>query len=179
MPLVHCDIGGFFSFMKMKRSEELFTRWMEMGAFSLLMRSHESIRPWANAQFDAEKVKDHTVRLTNVHTALTPYLKHCVQEAQTGIPAIRPDFWIEGTAKKGKDPYAYFLGDDLFVCPVIKEKAGKRTVHLPKGEWVHFWTGESYEGGKKYRVDAPLGQLPVFYRKNSPFAPVFQNAALR
>ena len=89
------------------------------------------------------------------------------------------DFWFEGQAKKGKDPYAYFLGDDLFVCPVIKENAGKRTVHLPKGEWVHFWTGEAYEGGKKYRVDAPLGQIPVFYRKNSPFAPVFQNAALR
>ncbi len=179
VPLVHCDIGGFFSFMKMKRSEELFTRWMEMGAFSLLMRSHESIRPWANAQFDAPKVKAHTVRLTNVHTALAPYRKHCVQEAQKGIPAIRPDFWFEGQAKKGKDPYAYFLGDDLFVCPVIKENAGKRTVHLPKGEWVHFWTGEAYEGGKKYRVDAPLGQIPVFYRKNSPFAPVFQNAALR
>ncbi len=179
VPLVHCDIGGFFSFMKMKRSEELFTRWMEMGAFSLLMRSHESIRPWANAQFDAPKVKDYTVRLTNVHTALAPYWKHCVQEAQQGVPAIRPDFWFEGAAKKGKDPYAYFLGDDLFVCPVIREKARIRTVHLPAGEWVHFWTGESYEGGKKYRVDAPLGQLPVFYRKNSPFAPIFQNAALR
>ncbi len=178
MPLVHCDIGGFFSFAKMKRSEELFIRWMEMCTFSLLMRSHESIRPWANAQFDAPGVTPHTVRLTNVHVALAPYLRRCVAQAREGIPALRPDFWFAGQAKKGKDPYAYFLGDDLFVCPVIRERARKRTVHLPAGEWVHFWTGESYTGGRKYRVDAPLGQCPVFYRKNSPFAPIFQNAAL-
>ena len=50
VPLIHCDAGGFFSFGKLKRDGELFTRWMEMCAFSLLMRSHESIRPWANAQ---------------------------------------------------------------------------------------------------------------------------------
>lgn len=30
VPMVHCDVGGFFSFGKMKRRPELFTRWMEM-----------------------------------------------------------------------------------------------------------------------------------------------------
>ena len=49
---------------------------MEMCTFSLLMRSHESIRPWANAQFDAQGVKAHTVRLTNIHAAIKPYLVH-------------------------------------------------------------------------------------------------------
>ena len=176
VPMVHCDIGGFFSFAKMKRSKELFVRWMEMGAFSLLMRSHESIRPWANAQFDAPGVTPFTVRLTRAHVALRPYLEHCMALAQEGLPVLRPDFFPENDAKKGRDPYAYFLGDDLFVCPVIREGERVRTVQLPKGEWVHLWTGEAYAGGKKYRVDAPLGQLPVFYRKNSPFTSVFQTA---
>ena len=176
VPMVHCDIGGFFSFAKMKRSKELFVRWMEMGAFSLLMRSHESIRPWANAQFDAPGVAPFTVRLTRAHVALRPYLEHCMALAQEGLPVLRPDFFPENDAKKGRDPYAYFLGEDLFVCPVIREGERVRTVQLPKGEWVHLWTGEAYAGGKKYRVDAPLGQLPVFYRKNSPFTSVFQTA---
>ena len=175
--MVHCDIGGFFSFAKMKRSKELFVRWMEMGAFSLLMRSHESIRPWANAQFDAPGVTPFTVQLTKAHVALRPYLEHFMALAQEGLPVLRPDFFPENDAKKGRDPYAYFLGDDLFVCPVIREGEHVRTVHLPKGEWVHLWTGEGYAGGKKYRVDAPLGQLPVFYRKDSTFAAVFQQAA--
>lgn len=174
--MVHCDIGGFFSFLRMKRSKELFVRWMEMGAFSLLMRSHESIRPWANAQFDAGGVTPFTVKLTRAHVALRPYLKHCVKLAQEGLPVLRPDFFPEGSAKKGKDPYAYFLGEDLFVCPVIREGERVRTVYLPAGEWVHLWTEETYAGGKKYRVDAPLGQCPVFYRKDSQFAPAFQAA---
>jgi alpha-glucosidase len=176
IPMVHCDIGGFFSFAKMKRSKELFVRWMEMGAFSLLMRSHESIRPWANAQFDANGVTPFTVRLTKAHVVLRPYLEHCMALAQEGLPVLRPDFFPENDAKKGRDPYAYFLGEDLFVCPVIREGERVRTVQLPKGEWVHLWTGEAYAGGKKYRVDAPLGECPAFYRKNSPFAPVFQAA---
>ena len=176
VPMVHCDIGGFFSFAKMKRSKELFVRWMEMGAFSLLMRSHESIRPWANAQFDASGVTPFTVKLTRAHVVLRPYLEHCMALAQEGLPVLRPDFFPENDAKKGQDPYAYFLGEDLFVCPVIREGERVRTVHLPKGEWVHLWTGEPFAGGKKYRVDAPLGQLPVFYRRESTFAPVFQAA---
>ena len=176
VPMVHCDIGGFFSFAKMKRSKELFVRWMEMGAFSLLMRSHESIRPWANAQFDANGVTPFTVKLTRAHVALRPYLEHCMALAQEGLPVLRPAFFPENDAKKGKDPYAYFLGEDLFVCPVIREGERVRTVQLPRGEWVHLWTGEDYAGGKKYRVDAPLGQLPVFYRKDSKFVPVFQAA---
>ena len=175
--MVHCDIGGFFSFGKMKRDGELFTRWMEMGTFSLLMRSHESIRPWANAQFDAKGVKQHTVRLTKVHAALTPYIAHTVEEAGKGIPAIRPDFWEAEDFGASRDPYAYYLGDDLFVCPVIRPGVKHRTVYLPEGDWIGFWTGREYKGEMRHSVRAPLGQPPVFYRKNSPWAELFRQAA--
>ncbi len=177
VPMVHCDVGGFFSFGKMKRDEELFVRWMEMGAFSLLMRSHESIRPWANAQFDAEAVKPHTVRLTNVHAALRPYLAHCIAEARAGVPAIRPDFYDAMDYGASRDEYAYFLGSELFVCPVIRKGAKKRKVHLPKGVWVHFWTGKLYAGGEAYTVPAPLGGIPVFYKANSEFTDLFRAAS--
>ena len=179
VPMVHCDIGGFFSFGKMRRDGELFTRWMEMGAFSLLMRSHESIRPWANAQFDAPDVREHTVRLTKLHAALSPYIAHVAEEAAKGIPAIRPDFWEAEDFGDSRDPYAYFLGDDLFVCPVIRKGAKRRTVHLPEGRWVGFWNGREYRGEWMHRVSAPLGQPPVFYRKNSPWAELFRRAAAK
>lgn len=177
VPMIHCDIGGFFSFGKLKRNEELFTRWMEMCTFSLLMRSHESIRPWANAQFDAPGVTEHTVRLTQVHAALKPYIARCVQEAGQGVPALRPDFWELMDQAKSRDMYSYFLGDDLFVCPVIRRGAKKRRVALPEGRWIHFWTGKEYKGGRRCLVDAPLGHPPVFYRKGSAFTEVFRKAA--
>ena len=177
VPLIHSDVGGFFSFGKLKRNDELFIRWMEMCAFSLLMRSHESLRPWANSQFDAPAVKPHTVRLTTVHTRLKPYLLHLLDQAKDGTPALRPDFWAETDFSASRDPYSYFLGDDLFVCPVIERKAQRRKVFLPKGDWVYFWSEREYAGGRNYDVPAPLGRLPVFYRKNSSYADVFRYAA--
>ena len=175
--MVHCDIGGFFSFGKMRRDGELFTRWMEMGTFSLLMRSHESIRPWANAQFDARGVKEHTVRLTKLHAALAPYIAHTAEEAGKGIPAIRPDFWEAEDFGDSRDPYSYYLGDDLFVCPVIRQGAKRRTVYLPGGKWIGFWSGKEYRGERRYLISAPLGKPPVFYRKNSPWTELFRRAA--
>ena len=175
--MIHCDIGGFFSFGKMKRKPELFTRWMEMCTFSLLMRSHESIRPWANAQFDAEEVTPHTVRLTNIHAALKPYIRHCEELAKAGLPAMRPDFYDAMDYAASRDMYSYFLGEDLFVCPVIERRAKTRKVHLPKGEWIGFWSGKAYAGEAAYTVPAPLGQGPVFDRKNSAYADLFRRAA--
>ena len=177
VPMIHCDVGGFFSFGKMKRNEELFTRWMEMCTFSLLMRSHESIRPWANAQFDAEKVKAHTVRLTNIHVALKPYIRHCEELAKSGLPAMRPDFYEAMAYGASHDMYSYFLGEDLFVCPVIKRHAKTRKVFLPKGEWIDFWTGKEFAGEAAYTVPAPLGTTPVFYKKNSTYSDLFRRAA--
>ncbi len=175
--MVHCDVGGFFSFGKLKRDEELMIRWTELCAFSLLMRTHESIRPWANAQFDAPLVKPHTIRLSNVHRALRPYIEQCVSDAQSGLPAMRPDFYNAVSYQESHDPYSYFLGSDLYVCPVIRRKAVKRTVFLPKGTWVHFWTGKVFPGGTRHTVPAPLGEIPVFYRAESEFLELFRGTA--
>ena len=177
VPMIHCDIGGFFSFGKLKRNGELFTRWMEMACFSLLMRSHESIRPWANAQFDAPKVLPHTVRLTGIHAALRPYLERCLAQAAEGVAVLRPDFWEAMDQSASRDPYAYFLGDELFVAPVIDLRKKDRRVFLPAGDWVHLWSGEAYAGGKAYTVPAPLGRPPVFYRRDGDFRALF--ASLR
>ena len=175
--MLHCDAGGFFSFLKLKRDAELFTRWMEMCAFSLLMRSHESIRPWANAQPYSPEVLAQTVRLTRIHEALKPYLVLCAELAGQGLPALRPDFWESMDAKKSRDMYSYFLGDELFVCPVIRKGAGTRTVWLPEGDWVHLWSGKTFKGSKRIKVDAPLGRIPVFYRRNGAHAALFRDVA--
>ena len=175
-PMIHSDIGGFFSFGKLKRDEELFIRWMEMNCFSLLMRSHESIRPWANAQFDWEGVLPYTVKLSRVHQALKPYIAHCAGLAGEGVPVMRPDFWEAMDSAAGRDPYSYFLGEDLFVCPILEKGQKYRRVFLPAGQWVHLWTGRRLEGGRQYRVGCSLGKIPVFYRQDSAFTGVFQAA---
>ncbi len=175
--LVHADVGGFFSFTKIKRGPELFIRWMEMACFSPLMRSHESLRPWANAQFDHPEVLPYTVKLTKVHAALRPYLEKLLAEAREGVPALRPDFWEALDYGASRDPYSYFLGSELYVCPVIDPGLKYRRVFLPAGQWVHLWTGRALTGGKEYRVGCSLGRLPVFYKKGSAYTDVFRTAA--
>ena len=174
--LVHCDAGGFFSFERLKRDDELLIRWMELCAFSPLMRSHESIRPWANSQPYSPGVLPYTVRLTRLHAALAPYLRRCVEQAQSGLPALRPDFWEAMDCRAHRDEYSYLLGDELFVCPVIEKDVKTRRVWLPEGDWVHLWTETALPGGERL-VPAPLGQPPVFYREGSAFKETFRAAA--
>ena len=175
VPLVHSDIGGFFSIGKLKRSDELFIRWMEMNTFSSLMRSHESIRPWANSQFDAPEVLPHTVRLTNVHADLRPYIEHCIGQASEGIPVMKPDFWYAVDYSASCDEYSYFFGDDMYVCPVIEKNVTERTVYLPEGDWTGFWDKRAYKGGSEIKMEAPLGKPPVFFRTDSSFGELFTN----
>lgn len=172
--LVHSDTGGFFSFGKLRRDEELFIRWMEMCCFSPLLRSHESIRPWANTQFDSPKVMEHTVRLSRIHAALAPYLKQCCAQAASGLPAMRPDFWPQDDYNCHKEDYAYFLGDELFVSPVIQSGQRQSCIQLPPGNWVHLWSEGEYAGGFGCCVKAPLGQIPVFYKKDGQWSALFK-----
>ena len=118
-----------------------------------------------------------TVRLTKIHKALKPYIARCAALAGEGLPAMRPDFWPEMDAKKSRDMYSYFLGDELFVCPVLKRGAEKRKLWLPRGQWVHLWSGKTYKGGKKIKVEAPLGRIPVFYHKDEEHAALFRDVA--
>ena len=167
--LTHSDIGGYTTFQKMKRSKELLMRWEEMNAFSPLMRSHEGNQPVNNVQFadDAELLAQ-LARTTKMHAALKPYLKKCVAEnAERGIPVMRPVFYHYDEPEAYKESTEYLLGRDILVAPVLKEGAVSRTVYLPKDNWVNIFTGQQYYGGT-VEVKAPIGQPPVFVRKDSP-----------
>src|SRR5258705_525345 len=40
-----------------------------------------------------------------------------------------------------------------------------RTVTLPPGTWIDWWTGEQVAGGMAITVPAPLARLPLWRRK--------------
>ena len=79
---------------------------------------------------------------------------------------MRPLFYHYDEDWTYSESFEYLLGKDLLVAPVIKQGATTRTVHLPEDRWEHVWTGQTYEGGT-VTVEAPLGQIPVFIRKDS------------
>jgi alpha-glucosidase len=178
MPILHSDTGGFISFAQLKRDAELFVRWMEMTTFSPLMRSHESIRPEKNAQYDDENVIEHTIRLTNLHYKLKPYLLELMEQAKEGIPVMRPDFYNSGDYTRHKDLYSYFLGDEIFVSPIIEKGCKQKKIFLPKGTWVRFFDDKTYNGYAEYVFDTPLGMPLAFYLKDDKHTSIFNNIKL-
>ena len=175
-----CDIGGYTTLFHLHRDEELLLRWTEFACFTPVMRTHEGNRPDSNVQlYDSPELIAAAARLTGIHDALLPYMRHCVEEnSRLGLPVMRPLFLAEPSAERAYDHrlYSYLLGGDVLVAPVVEPGAETRALWLPEGEWVQLWTGEAYTGGD-VTVPAPLGKPPVFYRPASEFAPLF--ASLR
>ncbi|MBQ4473630.1 MAG: alpha-glucosidase [Lachnospiraceae bacterium] len=170
-PYAHSDVGGYTTMFQMKRSEELLQRWEEMNAFSPVFRTHEGNQPMNNVQFDdSPALLTQLSRMARAHRNLKHYLKDCIREAQEdGIPVMRPLFYHYDEEPAYDEMFEYLLGRDLLVAPVIEEKAVYREVYLPEDQWIHLYTGDSYDGGR-HSVFAPIGRPPVFVRKDSPYA---------
>ena len=104
-------------------------------------------------------------RLLELRERLRPYLTEVMAEyTATGVPPMRPlPFAFPSDTALRIPQGAYMLGPKLLVAPVLEPSANSREVCLPTGrDWVHVWTGESYEGGTTVRVSAKLGMPPVF-----------------
>ena len=173
------DAGGYTSLFGLRRSKELLLRWLEFAAFTPIMRTHEGNRPESNFQvYSDEDTMKKAGRLSKLHTALLPYIRECVMiNSELGVPVMRPLFFAsEDSRAWERDNYSYLLGDDMLVAPVVREGANERTLWLPEGEWVYLWSGESFASGN-LRIKAPLGKIPVFYRKESAFKELFEQIA--
>ena len=169
-PIAHSDVGGYTTIMHMRRSKELLMRWEEMNVFSPLFRSHEGNQPVNDVQFDDDEELLKQLEITShMHANLKYYLIHLVDEANSrGIPVMRPVFYHYDEDWAYDEMSEYLLGSDVLVAPIIKEGAVGRNVHLPDDEWVHLFFKREYRGGEYY-IYAPIGEPPVFIRKNSSY----------
>ena len=146
-----------------------------MAAFTPVMRTHEGNRPSENFQYyDDEDCMKRLARLVDIHVMLKPYMKDLIaQNSEKGLPVQRPLFVHYEEDKNCYDEqYEYLLGSEVLVAPVYIAGQSEREVYLPAGEWVHLWTGEKFNGGS-HTVKAELGNIPVFYKANSPYAGLF------
>lgn len=171
----HSDIGGYTSLHGVIRTKEVFMRWAEMGAFTPIMRTHEGNRPDENWQFDSdEETLLHFAKMSRIYTYLKPYLKDMVEEnAKTGTPCMRmPYIHYEDDDELHNLKYQYLLGRDLMVAPVYEQGKTIQRVYLPDDLWVHIWSGKEFTKGY-HEVEAPIGQIPVFYRKESRYKELF------
>ena len=148
-----------------------------MAAFMPVMRTHEGNRPDTNFQYyyDDDCMKQ-LARLVDIYTMLAPYTKTLVAEnAAKGTPVMRPLFLqYEDDPRSYTEQFEYLYGPDLLVAPVWQSGKTEWEVYLPSDERTHLWSGEHYAKGT-HTVPAELGDTPVFCRKGSQWAELFDS----
>jgi len=175
--LQHTDTGGYLSLslpsLVFHRSKELFQRWLELNAFTVLLRMHASNEPEKNHQYNSDaETLEHFSRMSRVFASLAPYRAELMAEAQeTGVPVVRhPLLHYTDDPQAWALTQQFMLGSELMVAPVIHEGAVEVELYLPAGRWVHVWTGEVFgneEAGVTITVPAPIGEPAVFFVEGS------------
>lgn len=174
-----CDVPGFHGvpdFFRNWPADNVYLRWTQAAIFLSHIRYHGAS---PREPYEYPAIADLVRKWWRLRYALIPYLAEAGrQAAQSGYPIMRALFFHDPA-----DPLCWTLddqflcGDDLLVAPVLND-SGVRSVYLPKGEWVDFWTGEQFHG-PRWLADraSPLDRIPVFARKNARI-PVYPEAVL-
>lgn len=161
------DIGGYYDYTTPPTTKPLFLRWAEWAALSPIFRLHGAGRtgthtPWS---FDLQTVHVYN-QLSLLHERAAPLILKLWKYAdRTGIPPTRP-LWLEFPTdpRAAAQEQEWTLGDDVLVAPVVTEGATSRSVYFPRGCWRDPQTGLTEHGPRSAAVNAPLTQLPFFFR---------------
>jgi alpha-glucosidase (family GH31 glycosyl hydrolase) len=165
------DIGGYQSATNEPTSKETYFRWMELGAWTPVMRTHHGTQPKKEWHLDSD---DETLqayrRLAIQHMQLLPTWGALADEAHANGTPI----WRHLALEFSGDSHAWDVGDELMigssilVAPVMTKGATSRDVYFPAGTWFP-WDASSgpVAGGQTTSVAAALDFIPVFVRGGS------------
>jgi alpha-glucosidase len=164
------DIGGH---MPGAVEPELYTRWVQFGAFSPILRTHTTKNPETERRIWAyPEPYSSILRSTfQLRYALQPYIyTEARRTYDTGVAFFRPlyyDWPEEPAAYESKGEYLF--GDQMLAAPVTApsdKTSGLATekVWLPKGEWIEWPTGKHLTGPASLDRSFSIEQTPVYLR---------------
>ena len=164
------DIGGHMGGIE---DDELYTRWIQYGVFSPILRMHctnnpyHERRPWGRGPA-AERAASAALRLRH---ALIPYIYSMAWRNHTAaLPLVTPLYY---THPEQPDAYAcgqaYWFGSELLAAPFTRPAHAEtglshQSLWLPQGEWFHFFSGEALQGGGWRDIYGALEDIPVYAR---------------
>jgi alpha-glucosidase (family GH31 glycosyl hydrolase) len=167
------DIGGHFHG---ELDGELFTRWMQFGALSPVLRVHGTKQSSNDRQFwhfgwPWAELMESTVQK---RYELIPYLySEARKTVDTGISLCRPLYLHHPNEEESYNASGeYYLGDHLLAAPVtvpVDQASQLATKHLwlPPGTWCDMATGEFLNGSQEISRDYLIEESPVFAKCGS------------
>lgn len=162
------DVGGFAVDNNAPTDPELYVRWLQLGLFSPVLRTH--------AQFGAEpyhypEQQDIILPIIKERYRWLPYNYTLAWENATkGYPLVRPINFhspFDDTRTNNATDDEFLWGRDVLVAPVLTKGATARDIVLPAGsDWVDFNNPSKYYKGGTTITDypAPINVLPLFVR---------------
>ena len=161
------DVGGFGG----NPTQNLYTRWMQIGAFSPMFRGHTAIytnhtEPWVFGEVS----EDITRRYIGFRYQLMPYLYSSFYEStQNGMPVLRSlaiDYTTDPNIYDQKYQQQYLFGPSILVVPV-KSNEELAQVYLPAGKWFDLFTDKLFNGSQTILTESPINRLPLFVKSGS------------
>ena len=163
------DVGGFAIDEAAPYDPELYVRWLQLGLFSPMLRTH--------AQQTAEPF--HYPDQQNIIKPIIleryrwlPYnYTLAYDNAVKGWPLVRPLNFHESAPDGKFDNISdqFLWGRDVMVAPVMAKGVTERNVVFPEGSlWIDMNNPlKNYKGGTSATVAAPLDVVPHFVRAGS------------
>lgn len=170
------DIGGFAVDPENPTDPELYVRWLQMGTFTPMLRTHAQNKPEPYHYPAQENILKKYIKM---RYEWLPYnYTLAAENAITGRPLALP---LNFDGKSDGEEFTnvqdeYLWGPEVLVAPVMEQGARSRKVLFPGGEWISWWNPlQKYQGGRTYTVKAPLEELPLFVKAGS-FIPQYPRA---
>ncbi len=166
------DIGGH---LPGTVEPELYTRWLQWGAFSPILRTHMTKNPgaerrvWAFPEQYAEIMRNALL----LRHSLIPYIYTAARETyDTAISICHPLYYDYPESPEAYDANTnseYAFGDSMIVAPVVSpldpvSQLAKRSVWLPPGDWIEWPTGARLRGPISLDRTFRLDEVPVYVR---------------
>ncbi|MFI3169879.1 MAG: glycoside hydrolase family 31 protein [Faecalibacterium sp.] len=160
---------------------ELYTRWLQYGAFLPIFRSHGTDTPREPWQFGGKALPFEEVitKYIRLRYTLMPYIYSLAGQVHrdhaTMMRSLMYDFSHDAKAIAKSD--VFMMGKEFLVCPITKpmyygpnseklpESDYNVSVYLPQGAtWYDYWSNRLYQGGQGYDYAAPLETMPLFVK---------------
>jgi alpha-glucosidase (family GH31 glycosyl hydrolase) len=181
------DIGGH---IPGPVEPELYTRWIQWGAFSPILRTHTTKNPDGERRiwvFPYENFKAMKSAL-KLRYSLIPYIYTQARKSyERGISIIHPlyyDYPEFEEAYNFKDQYMF--GEDMTVAPISSPalpeiNLAKRKIWIPPGYWVELFSGEIVSGPKVIERYFSIDEIPVYIKKGAiiPMQPETLKASVK
>ncbi len=167
------DIGGH---MPGVVSPELYTRWIQFGVFSPILRTHTTKNPNAERRIWAYPVDDF-LRMRDaflLRYALIPYIyTESRRTYETGVSICHPLYYDYPEVDQAyTSPQEYLYGSQMLVAPVASPVSrdsllAGQTIWLPPGDWFEWFTGTMLHGPSIVKRYYALDEIPVFLKSGA------------